>query len=52
MSEPIFRTWHFFWRMRNKKELNLKSKHHANHENSLVTIIMTAYLPYASKLMN
>ena len=19
MSEPIFRTWHFFWRMKNKK---------------------------------
>ena len=20
LSEPIFRTWHFFWRMKNKKE--------------------------------
>ena len=19
LSEPIFRTWHFFWRMKNKK---------------------------------
>ena len=24
LSEPIFRTWHFFWRMKNKKIINIR----------------------------
>ena len=31
LSEPIFRTWHFFWRMKNKKKIDTRKNGSLSH---------------------